>query len=124
MAKRVKQRAAVGVLGKDLTRRSRGRCELCERREDVRAWEIPPFPELPDLESALMACGRCRGWLEASAPVEVLEVRFLSGAVWSEVAPVRVAAGLLLRQVAGRGDPWIQEALDVLDASAWSDPEA
>jgi hypothetical protein len=124
MAKRVKQRAAVGVLGKDLTRRSRGRCELCERREDVRAWEIPPFPELPDLESALMTCGRCRAWLEASAPVDVLEVRFLSGAVWSEVAPVRLAAGLLLRQVEGRGDPWIQEALDVLDASGWAEPEA
>lgn len=114
MAKRLKQRAAIGILGKDLTRRSRGRCELCGGKGDVRGWEIPPFPEEPRMDRAVMTCGRCRAWLEG-APIEVVEARFLGTAVWHECEAVREAAGLLLRRIAASDEPWIHEAIDVLD---------
>src|SRR5688572_6034741 len=58
--KKPKQRAAVGALGKLLTRRSKGRCELCMGTTDVRPYELAPFPEEPDPERTLMACSRCR----------------------------------------------------------------
>ncbi|MCB9665227.1 MAG: hypothetical protein H6732_14040 [Alphaproteobacteria bacterium] len=109
--RRVRQRAAVGVLGKALTRRAHGRCELCEGREGVRAWEIPPFPEEPDLDRALLACERCRAWLEG-APVEQVEAHFLGGAVWSAVPAVRLAAARLLLAVDFADDPWVRDALD------------
>jgi hypothetical protein len=80
--KRLKQRAAVGGLGKALTRRSKGHCELCEGRGDVRPFELAPFPEEPVLERSLMACARCRGWLEGSE-IRPMEAHFLSGAVWA-----------------------------------------
>lgn len=112
MRRRQKQRAQVGVLGKHLTRRSRGRCELCEGREDVRPFELWPFPEEPDLERTLMTCGRCRTWLEADEIVPV-EAHFLSGAVWSDEAAVRLAAARLLLSHEDPDDPWMQEALEV-----------
>jgi protein PhnA len=112
MGRRIRQRAAVGVLGKFVTRRSHGRCELCGGRDGLRLWEIPPFPEEPDPESTLLACARCRAWLE-EGDIEPLEARFLSGAVWSDLAAVREAARRLL-SAAPSDDPWIRDALEVL----------
>jgi len=109
--KKIKQRSAVGRLGKFLTRRSRGKCELCEQREEVRAFELAPFPEEPELERALMACGRCRTWLEKGQADE-LNAWFLEGAVWSEEPAVRLAAARMLLDMDDPGNPWIRDTFD------------
>ena len=111
-SRRPRQRAAVGVLGKELTRRSRGRCELCGGKDDNRPFQLPPFPEEPDPDRTLMACRRCRTWLEQERIVPV-EARFLAEAVWSDLPPVRLAAARLLLTVEDPEDPWMQDALDV-----------
>ena len=112
--KRPKQRPAVGVLGKDLTRRSRGRCELCERRAGVRPYELAPFPEDPDIDRTLMACERCRDWLDRESIVPI-EARFLGTAIWSELAPVRLAAARRLLTSDDIDDPWLRDALEAAD---------
>jgi hypothetical protein len=109
--KRPKQRPQVGVLGKELTRRSKGRCELCDGRVDVRPFELPPFPEDPDPERTLMACGRCREWMEHER-IDPVQAHFLSEAVWSDLAPVKLAAARLLLASDGLDDPWLRDALD------------
>ena len=109
--KRIKQRAAVGRLGKLLTRRSRGKCELCEQREEVRAFELAPFPDEPELERSLMACVRCRRWLEAGKP-DALDAWFLDGAVWSNEPAVRLAAARMLLMLDDPGNPWIRDTFD------------
>jgi hypothetical protein len=116
--KRIKQRAAIGRLGKWLTRRSRGRCELCESANDIRGFELTPLPEEPTLERSLMACGQCRSWLEYGN-VNPIEARFLQTAVWSQEAAVRLAAARLLLQIDDLSDPWLVDALD----AAGVDPE-
>lgn len=113
--KRLKQRPQVGVLGKDLTRRSRGRCELCESREDVRAYELTPFPEEPEMDRSLMACGRCRRWLEGDEDVVPREAWFLSSAVWSQEPAVQLAAARLLLRCDDPDSPWMREALEAVD---------
>jgi len=118
--KKPKQRPQVGLLGKVLTRRSKGRCELCGGKVDVRPYELPPFPELPDPERTLMGCGRCREWMERDR-IDPVQAHFLSQAVWSEVAPVRLAAArLLLASEEGIDDPWLRDALE----AARVDPES
>ena len=113
--KRSKQRALAGVLGKDLTRRSRGRCELCEQRHEVRVFELAPFPEQPDPERALMACARCRGWLDAGT-LDPVQAHFLGTAIWSQQDPVRLAAARLL--LTERVDEaWVTEALEYADVN-------
>lgn len=114
MSRRVKQRAAVGRLGKHLTRRSRGRCELCAGRDAPVPFELAPFPPEPDPDRTLMACLRCRAWLERER-IEPIEARFLAVAVWSELPSVRLAAARLLLTIDDPDDPWMQEALDVAD---------
>ncbi len=109
---RVKQRAAVGVLGKHITRRSRGCCELCDQRDQTRLFELAPFPEEPDPERTLMTCARCRTWLEKNQ-IEVTEAHFLGGAVWSDKPAVRLAAARMLLCTKDPDDHWLQDALDV-----------
>ncbi|MGC6492927.1 MAG: hypothetical protein ACON5B_08810 [Myxococcota bacterium] len=111
-AKKIKQRAAIGVLGKHVTRRSRGRCEMCDQKDQLALWELPPFPEEPCLSRVLLACQRCRRWLEGTEPVDVVEAHFLGGSVWSEHEAVRLAAARLLLMVDEADDPWVQDALD------------
>jgi hypothetical protein len=112
--KRYKQRPSVGLLGKDLTRRSRGRCELCEGREGAFPWEVPPFADTPDPSRTLMACRRCREWLEG-AEIRPVEAHFLSSAVWSDEPAVRLAAARLLLAVDDVDDPWVRDALETAD---------
>jgi hypothetical protein len=109
--KKLKQRPAAGTLGKLLTRRSKGRCELCDGTGDVRPYELPPFPEEPDPERTLMACARCRDWLEHDR-IDPVQAHFLSSAVWAELAPVRLAAARLLLANDDLDDPWLRDALD------------
>lgn len=113
-----KQRAAVGRLGKELTRRSRGKCELCESRDGVRPYELAPFPEEPDMDRTLMACERCRSWLETEQIVP-MEAHFLSSAVWSALAPVRLVAARMLLASDFQEDPWLLDALEAANV----DPE-
>jgi hypothetical protein len=112
--KKVRQRPQVGALGKALTRRSHGACELCSSKEEPFPWEIPPFPTEPELERTLLACKRCRRWLEG-AEIKPVEAYFLSTAVWSEEPAVRLAAARLLLAVDDPSDPWMQDALDAVD---------
>lgn len=112
--KRVKQRASAGVLGKTLTRRSRGLCELCGGREQPFPWELPPFPTEPDPLRTLMACARCRAWLEGGR-FRPVEAHFLTAAVWADEPAIRLAAGRLLLTVDDADDPWVRDALDAVD---------
>lgn len=111
--KRIKQRAAVGVLGKLITRRSRGRCELCEQRDTPRLYELPPFPVEPDPDRTLMVCTRCYRWLE-KAKIVPIEAHFLAKAAWAEEPAVRLAALRLLLSVDEPDDPWMVDALEAI----------
>lgn len=130
--KRPKQRAAAGVLGKEITRRSRGKCELCESKDDPRLYELPPFPDDPDPERTLLACARCREWLD-TGEIDVIAAHFLSAAVWSEVPAVKLAAARMLLATDFLEDPWLQDALEAANvdpatlefrASTEDDPES
>ena len=116
--KRIKQRAAVGRLGKPLTRRSRGKCELCGSDKGVRGFELIPYPEEPSMDRALMACERCREWLEFGK-ADAIDAWFLSEAVWSPHAPVRLGAARMLLLLDDSGNPWIMDTFD----AAGVDPE-
>jgi hypothetical protein len=101
------------MLGKALTRRSHGRCETCDARDGVRLYELAPFPEEPDPDRTLMACERCRRWLE-TGKIERMEAHFLSTAAWSSLPAVRLAAGRMLLDCGDQEDPWLADALDAV----------
>ena len=108
---------ALGLLGKDLSRRAGSKCELCGRGEALRVMEVPCGDEEPSLDSAILACERCRALPGARSIERPGELRFLETAVWADSSPVKVLAVRLLRRLGD--ESWAQDCLEGL----WLDDE-
>lgn len=102
----------LNAFGKDLARRAKSKCELCERGgERLSIHEVPPVPREPDYGRCLLLCGDCLE--QASEPRRFRageHWRFLAGQAWSENPMVQVVAVRLLRRQAASQD-WAREAL-------------
>lgn len=109
--------AAVNALGRPLARRARSACELCGAKGDeagrLDPFEVPPAPDEPDAEKALLACARCATAMEGGR-LDEREFRFLESAAWSEVQAVQVSAVRMLRRLAAAKVDWAREALENL----------
>jgi len=110
---------AIGRLGKTLARRSGRRCEWCEGKDDLRPYDHRPKQE-PSEGSLALLCGGCRD-LVAGGRADPQTLRFLEGAIWSEIPAVREPAVALLRTV---DIEWAREALDVLEETGAAIAEA
>lgn len=107
--------AELQLLGKDLARRARSTCELCEKnREGLRIVEVPPAPKSPDPGFCVLLCEECERAALAPGKAEKGEHwRCLAQSVWSEVPAVQVLAVRLLRALAETED-WARETLDAV----------
>ena len=106
--------AALAALGKELTRRARSSCELCESSGvSLSAYEVPPAPKQPDLEHCVFICESCLSQIERPKSIVPDTWRNLANTAWSEVAPVQVMAIRMLRHLAD-SQPWAAEILDGL----------
>lgn len=109
--------AAVAALGRNLSRRARNRCELCETSTSLKVVEVAGSPEEePTEEWALMLCERCEEAIGPKSQVDPNTLRFLETTMWSEVQPVQLTAVRLLRSLEAA---WAQQALEGL----YLDPE-
>ncbi len=108
------------ALGRELGRRSRSRCELCGERTSLEIVEVPPLPEQPEADRALMVCARCRPAVEGGKLLGDPETwRFLAEAIWGELPPAQVVAVRATRRLAAQRVDWARVALDGL----FLDPE-
>lgn len=113
------RREAASALGKELTRRSKSHCELCRASgERLEVVEVPPLPDTPDANRAMLLCESCGEGL-LGGRLEPGQWRFLEEAVWSDVPPVQVAAVRMARRLQAKGTGWAQELL----AGLYLDPE-
>ena len=119
------RRDAVAALGRALSRRAGSRCELCEASGvPLHPCEVPPLPEEPLAEQAVLLCGRCLGLAEGRAGHgDPASLRFLELAAWSPVPPAQVMAVRLARRLAEARVPWAMDLLDSLylspEVEAW-----
>ena len=116
------RQADLATLGSSLNRRARSRCELCDQAGiRLTPCEVPPAPDQPALDRALLLCERCKRGADGGS-LDPSEWRFLEGVVWSELPPAQVLAVRLLRRVDA---PWAPPILDGLyldpDIEAWID---
>lgn len=98
---------------KDLVRRSRSRCELCDRGGvRLEIYELPPPGEAPSVEGCLFVCEACRKQIEHPEKMVPNYWRCLNQAVWSEVPAVQVMSIRLLRRLTAVGQHWAEELLE------------
>ena len=101
--------------GKDLARRARSKCELCEEGgKKLAVFVVPPESRIPRMDRCLLLCSDC---LEQSRDPKKFSAgehwRVLAKTVWSEVPMVQVMAARLLRRLSG-SQVWARESLDSL----------
>ena len=86
--------------GKDLARRSKSTCELCETSGvKLNIYEVPPVEETPNFDMCIFICDDCIKKIENLFKVKENELRFLGNKVWSEVPLVQAVAVYSLTQV-------------------------
>ena len=107
---------ALASLGRNLSRRARNACELCETRASLRVVEVAGNPE-PEVDEdwAVLVCERCAG-LIGGGQEDPNTLRFLETTMWSECPAVQLSAVRLLR---GLDVVWARQALEGL----YLDPE-
>lgn len=101
------------AFGKDLARRAKSKCELCEAAGvKLSPYEVPPEGPVPEYDQCILICDDCREALDNPKKFKPGEHwRVLAQTVWSDVTPVQVAAVRLLRRQ-GESEDWAREALE------------
>ena len=108
--------AALSFFGKDLARRARSKCELCESSGvSLSVCEVSPVPSgPPEIERCIFICDSCREQFLNPKKFEAGEKwRCLAQTVWTEEPAIQVAAVRLLKRQAD-SQAWAREALDGL----------
>lgn len=104
---------------KDLVRRSRSRCELCEKQGvKLEVYELPPLEDEPSPAGCVFICDGCRRQVEEPKKMIPSHWRCLNNALYSEVAAVQVLSIRILRRLAKIDEHWAKELIE----QAYLDP--
>ncbi|MGL5176476.1 MAG: PhnA protein [Cetobacterium sp.] len=102
----------VSGFGKNLARRSKSKCELCETiGVKLSVFEVPPSKDEPDYDRCIFLCDSCIELLKNIKRSKENDFRFLSGAMWSETPIVKVTAIYILNSIKEKYS-WAEELLE------------
>ena len=127
LLKHQERQSALSLLGKNLARRARSKCELCEASGvPLTIYEVAPAPAEPDIEHCLMTCSTCREQLENPKRIQSDHWRCLTKSIWSEVPAVQVLSLRYLRQFAEQHQ-WAADTLEIAflspEVEEWANKE-
>lgn len=109
--------------GKELTRRAKSKCELCEATGvKLSVYEVTPVKEEPEIERCVFICDECIDKIERLKKAKENDFRFLSSSIWSEVPMVKALSIYLLKRISEKfgwaedmlGDLYIDEETEEL----------
>lgn len=104
----------VTSFGKELTRRAKSKCELCEATGvKLSVFEVPPVKEEPKVERCIFICDECIDKIERLKKAKENDFRFLSSSIWSEVPMVKAFSIYLLQAISGKFS-WAEDMLEDL----------
>lgn len=101
-------KAELSLLGRDLARRAKSRCELSGASGTLSTVDLEPGEPEPHLDRVVLVTPELAEAL-GGGRIEPGELRFLADVVWSTEVPVRRAAIALLERI---DQPWARDAID------------
>ena len=105
--------------GKDLTRRSSSKCELCSASGvSLNIFEVPPVQDIPDIEKCVFICNTCNEFILNPKLDPRGHWKCLNTPIWSEVPAIQVLSYKLLKQIEAK-EKWVSELLE----EVYLDPE-
>jgi protein PhnA len=105
--------ADAAALGRQLSRRAKNCCEICEQSTSLKVIEVEPILEEPDLDRAIMVCANCEAAISGKGGPHN-QMRCLESVAWSDITPVQLTALRLLRQLSERDVVWARDTIDSL----------
>jgi len=105
---------------KKLHERSGSSCELCNSKDSLQIYKVPPVSA--DADTCILVCQTCFEQLNNNGKMNANHWRCLNNSMWSSVPAVQVTAWRLLNTL--RHEGWPQDLLDMLfldvDTLAWA----
>ncbi|OED42677.1 phnA protein [Endozoicomonas sp. (ex Bugula neritina AB1)] len=113
LLKHQERQVALSLLGKNLARRARSKCELCEASGvPLKIYEVAPAPSEPDLDHCIMTCDNCREQLDNPKRMLPDHWRCLTKSIWSEVLAVQALSLRYLRKFSEEHQ-WAADTLEI-----------
>ena len=100
---------AVSLLGKDLIRRAKSKCELCGENTSLTIYEVPPVAD-PEVEKSLMLCSTCLEQVENPKTIDTNHWYCLNDSAWSETPAVQVMSWRRLNRL--KDQTWAEDLLE------------
>ena len=94
-----------------LNARGNGSCELCESKESLSVYEVPPHSDGNEDESILV-CEVCKAQLEKRVTLDANHWACLNASMWSEVPAVKVVSWRMLSRL--KTNSWAADAIDMM----------
>ena len=105
---------AVSMLGKDLARRAKSKCELTGKSGvPLSIYEIPKVPKEPDINRCLMICDAAREQIENPKKMLADDWRHLAESAWSDLPSLQVMSVRILQHLS-QEHAWAQAIIDDL----------
>ena len=114
----------LNILAKDLVRRSRSTCELCEADGvKLTVWEVPPESDHVTADQCLFICDTCREQIENPKKMDADHWRCLNNSIWSEIPAVQVISARMLKRLSS--EHWASDLMEQAyfdeEVEAWID---
>ncbi len=98
--------------GKNLARRSKSHCELCDAHGiKLIVHEVPPVDKDPQFDCCIFICENCQGQIEKPKSTDINHWHCLHTSIWSEIPAVQVMAVLMAKRISDKAD-FAEELLD------------
>ena len=98
----------LNLLGKDLARRAKSKCELSEESGSLVTYDLEGSDSTPSLDHVLLVSPTVERFLDGGS-FEPENLHYLETVVWSTEPAIRRAAIKLLERIEA---PWAQDAID------------
>lgn len=102
----------INSFGKDLARRSKSHCELCDKHGvKLIIHEVPPTPKEPDINHCIFICQDCQQQINHPKTIDINYWHCLHTSIWSNEPAVQVMAILIAKKIANKA-PFADELLE------------
>ncbi|MCD4781821.1 MAG: phnA protein [Candidatus Omnitrophica bacterium] len=113
--KNKQRKDTLNSFGKDLIRRGKSKCELCEADDvKLRVFELPPYENEPIIEQCLMICEKCSRQITKPKLMDPQHWRCLYNTIWSDINAIQVLTIYLLNLLSSQTD-WAADLASQID---------
>lgn len=110
--KSMERKSELNSFGKNLAKRAKSKCELCEASSTkLYTFEIPPVQDEPNFDKCILICEECIDKIERIEKLKENDLRFLANSVWSETPIVKALSVYFLRNIQEKYG-WADETLE------------